>query len=108
MSTVAVTLAAMMSVASPSTPPPPLGLHSTPSKVVLTWKYMQRHDMTSRAAVVTCAGCHMVIVPQTKRFRGLTGVGYTPIPPIPLPATALLFGTALGGVVIATRKWRRT
>jgi hypothetical protein len=30
-----------------------------------------------------------------------------PLPPVPLASTALLFGTALGGVVIATRKWRR-
>lgn len=29
------------------------------------------------------------------------------IPEVPLPQTALLFGTALGGVVIA-KKWRRT
>jgi hypothetical protein len=28
------------------------------------------------------------------------------IPPIPLPATALLFGTALGGILIV-KKWRK-
>lgn len=96
--------AAALSVALLTTPPPPAGLHTTPSKIILTWRYMERHHLTSRTSVGSCGGCHMVIVPARK-FRGLTGVGYTPIPPIPLPSAALLFGTALGGLMML--RWRR-
>lgn len=96
---------AALSVALLTTPPPPAGLHTTPSKVVLTWQYMLRHDLTSRQSVGTCGGCHMVIVPKKRRdLRGLVGIGYGT--PVPLPATALLFGTALSGVAIAKR-WRK-
>lgn len=47
-----------------------------------------------------CRECH-------QRKPAFKAENVRPLPPVPLPATALLFGTALGGVVIA-KKWRRT
>jgi hypothetical protein len=82
-------------------------MHTTPSKVMLSWDYMNRWKQTSRAAVATCGGCHMVIVPKSRRdLRGIRGIGYGKPTEIPLPSTALLLGSGIGAIAVI-RKWRK-
>lgn len=101
------TVAAALSVALLTTPPPPVGLHDTPSRLILSWYYMKRWEQTSTKAVQTCSGCHMVIVPKRRKdLRGTGRIGYGPPAEIPIPGTALLLGSGIGALVIA-RKWRK-
>jgi hypothetical protein len=99
--------AAAFSLALLTTAPPPAGLHTTPSRIVLTWDYMKRWKQITPAAVASCGGCHMVIVPKSRRdLRGIRGIGYGKPAEIPLPSTALLLGSGIGSVMIAKR-WRK-
>jgi hypothetical protein len=87
-------------IADLKTPPPPLGLHTGFSPVVLTQKYMQRWKVKPR----NCVGCHIALDRKGRPFTSVAGGRYGPPAEIPLPATALLFGTALAGVATLARK----
>lgn len=94
--------AAAFSVALLATSPPPAGQHATTSKVVLTWDYMKRWKQTTPAAVATCGGCHMTIVPA-KKFRGIAGLGYGGTTPVPIAPSILLFAAGLAAIASTRR-----
>lgn len=85
-----------------TTPPPPAGTHSTPSILVITQQYVKRWDVKPK----NCVTCHVTFDKKGRQLTATGGGVYGRPAEIPLPATALLFGTALAGVAYTVKRKR--